>query len=458
MFRTLFRAPNATRAFSSATPATQVTVLPNGVRVASGPDNGDATATVGVWINAGSRYENGKNNGVAHFLEHMMFKGTPSTSRSQLEQGLEDQGSHLNAYTSREQTTFYGQVLRENTKPMLGLLADMLQNSNITEQAVEMERDTILREMQEVEGVDEEVVFDKLHYTAYRNHPLGYTILGPVENIKSITRNDLLAYQKSHYTGGRMVIAGAGGVSHESLVTMATEFFKDVPSDVPNGYNAPDLKPAYFSGSDIQVRMDSMPHATIAFGFPVAGWNDADHIPLQLIQSILGNYSAAAGGGNDKFSDSELVSKVAEYNLAHSFHVFNTQYSDTGLFGIAAQMHENTVESMMDTCFYEVTRLSYECSEDTLEQAKNILKTTLLAHLDTNDKVCEEVGRHMLQYNRHIHLSETFARIDAVDCNAIKACAKRFFYDRDFAMASLGPVYELNDYGHYRRRTYWQRF
>ena len=341
---------------------------------------------------------------------------------------------------------------------MLGLLADMLQNSNITEQAVERERETILREMQEVESIDEEVVFDKLHYTAYRDHPLGYTILGPTENIRSLTRDDLIEYQKSHYTGNRLVIAGAGGISHENLVSYAQEHFGGVPADTPEGLPQPVLEPAAFTGSDIQVRYDSYPHASIAFGFPVGGWNDPDHIPLQLIQQILGNYNKATSFGNGKYSSSELVAKVAEQNLAHSFHVFNTQYSDTGLFGISATAHEHTVDHLMQTLFYEVTKLSYECTEDILEQSKNQLKTTLLTHIDSNDKVCEDIGRHMLQYNRHIPLAELFARIDSVDTKAIINTAKRFFYDRDFAMASLGPTGELSDYGHYRRRTYWWRY
>lgn len=157
----------------------------SGLRVAT-EDSGAATATIGLWIDAGSRYENSSNNGVAHFLEHMAFKGTKKRSQTDLELEVENIGAHLNAYTSREQTVFYARCLANDVPKALEILADIVQNSKLGEEEIERERGVILREMQEVESNLQEVVFDHLHATAYQGTPLGNTILGPTENIKLV--------------------------------------------------------------------------------------------------------------------------------------------------------------------------------------------------------------------------------------------------------------------------------
>merc|ERR1719506_3260218 len=192
------------RLLSTLTPITQqptiVTSLPNKMRVASEATGGE-TATVGVWIDTGSRYETDSNNGVAHFLEHMAFKGTSKRTQLQLETEVENMGGHLNAYTSREQTVYYAKVLKKDVPKAVELLSDILTNSTFSEAAVERERDVILREMEEVEGITEEVIFDMLHEAAYVGTPLSRTILGPVENIKSLMADDIQKYVKTHYTG-----------------------------------------------------------------------------------------------------------------------------------------------------------------------------------------------------------------------------------------------------------------
>merc|ERR1712126_415803 len=177
-------------------PATDVSVLDNGMRVAT------------------------EDSGVPHFLEHMAFKGTAKRSQTQLELEVENMGAHLNAYTSREQTVFYAKCPSNDLPQAVEILADILQNSKLGEQEIERERGVILREMQEVEMNLQEVVFDHLHAVAYQGTSLGRTILGPTQNIKSLTRGDLSEFIKTHYQGLRMVLAAAGGVQHEKLVKL----------------------------------------------------------------------------------------------------------------------------------------------------------------------------------------------------------------------------------------------
>ncbi|THG13111.1 hypothetical protein TEA_011691 [Camellia sinensis var. sinensis] len=187
-----------------ASPLTRVTTLPNGLRVATESNFSAKTATVGVWIDAGSRFETDQTNGTAHFLEHMIFKGTEKRTARELEEEIENMGGHLNAYTSREQTTYYAKVMDNDVPKALDILADILQNSKFDENRINRERDVILREMEEVEGQTEEVIFDHLHATAFQYTPLGRTILGPAQNIKTITKYNLQKYISTHYTAPRM--------------------------------------------------------------------------------------------------------------------------------------------------------------------------------------------------------------------------------------------------------------
>lgn len=265
-------------------PETKVSELSNGVRVAT-EDSGIPTCTVGVWIDAGSRYETPQNNGVAHFLEHMAFKGTSKRSQTQLELEIENMGAHLNAYTSREQTVYYAKCLSRDLPRAMEILADIIQDSKFGEEEIERERGVILREMQEVETNLQEVVFDHLHSVAFQQTPLGMTILGPTENIKKINRQDLVEYINTHYKGPRIVLAGAGGVDHNELVKLANEHFGNIKATYDSS-QVPELKSCRFTGSDIRVRDDSMPLAHVAIAVEGAGWANPDNIPLMVANTV----------------------------------------------------------------------------------------------------------------------------------------------------------------------------
>ncbi|TYK19532.1 putative mitochondrial-processing peptidase subunit beta [Cucumis melo var. makuwa] len=466
-------------------PETRVTTLSNGLRVATESNLAARTATVGVWIDAGSRFETEETNGTAHFLEHMIFKGTEKRSARQLEEEIENMGGHLNAYTSREQTTYYAKVLDKDVPKALDILADILQNSKFDEHRISRERDVILREMEEVrilfrlfdlyamtlvstgtrirfarirvvEGQTEEVIFDHLHATAFQYTPLGRTILGPAQNIRTITKDHLQSYIQTHYTAPRMVIAASGAVKHEDFVEQVKKLFTKLSAEPTTAAQLVAKEPAIFTGSEVRIVDDDVPLAQFAIAFNGASWTDPDSIALMVMQAMLGSWNKSAGGG--KHMGSELAQRVAINEVAESMMAFNTNYKDTGLFGVYAVAKPDCLDDLAYAIMYETTKLAYRVSEADVTRARNQLKSSLLLHIDGTSPVAEDIGRQLLTYGRRIPFAELFARIDAVDASTIKRVANRFIYDRDIAIAALGPIQGLPDYNWFRRRTYWNRY
>ena len=238
-----------------AAPTTEITKFPTGLRVASETILGSNTATVGVWIDAGSRYETAHNNGAAHFLEHMAFKGTSIRTQYALEIEIENMGGHLNAYTSREQTVYFAKVFEKDVPRAMDILADILLRSRLDTKAVNRERDVILREMKEVNKQNEELVLDHLHGTAFQGSGLGRTILGPEQNICTLTRDDLREYIDTHYLAPQMVIAGAGAVDHSMLCDLADHYFGGLRTELNEEERKSDavcLDEGKFVGSDVR--------------------------------------------------------------------------------------------------------------------------------------------------------------------------------------------------------------
>ncbi|XP_022114924.1 mitochondrial-processing peptidase subunit beta [Pieris rapae] len=432
-------------------PPTKLTVLDNGIRVAT-EDSGSATATVGLWIDAGSRYENSKNNGVAHFLEHMAFKGTSKRSQTDLELHVENMGAHLNAYTSREQTVFYAKCLANDVSSAIEILADIIQNSSLAEPEIERERGVILREMQDVESNLQEVVFDHLHATAFQGTPLGQTILGPTKNIKKISKADLQQYIKTHYQPSRIVLSGAGGVEHGKLVDLAKKHLGGLKN---TALDVPDITPCRYTGSEIRIRDDSMPLAHIAIAVEGAGWTDADNIPLMVANTLIGAWDRSQGGGANNAS--YLARAASIENLCHSFQSFNTCYKDTGLWGIYFVSEPMQIEDMLYNIQSEWMKLCTSVTEGEVERAKNLLKTNMLLQLDGTTPVCEDIGRQILCYNRRIPIHELDARIEAVSVQNIRDVCYKYLFDKCPAVAAVGPTEALPDYNRIRSSMYWLR-
>uniref|UniRef100_A0A673CLD4 Mitochondrial-processing peptidase subunit beta n=1 Tax=Sphaeramia orbicularis TaxID=375764 RepID=A0A673CLD4_9TELE len=448
-------------------PETKVTALENGLRVAS-EDSGLPTCTVGLWIDAGSRYENQRNNGTAHFLEHMAFKGTRKRSQLDLELEIENMGAHLNAYTSREQTVYYAKAFSKDLPRAVEILADIIQNSMLGEAEIERERGVILREMQEVETNLQEVVFDYLHATAYQSTALGRTILGPTENIKTINRGDLVEYITTHYKGPRIVLAAAGGVSHDELIDLAKYHFGKLPGRYEG--EAPALPLCNFTGSEVSRSSVSHEHTLCHSGSlsvnndfstltvslrSAVGWSHPDTIPLMVANTLIGNWDRSFGGGVNL--SSKLAQMACQGNLCHSFQSFNTCYTDTGLWGLYMVCEPGTINDMMYFTQMEWMSLCTSVTESEVVRAKNLLKTNMLLHLDGSTPICEDIGRQMLCYSRRIPLHELEARIDAIDAKTIKEVCTKYIYNKAPAIAAVGPIEQLPDYNQIRSGMFWMK-
>ncbi|KAF2864846.1 mitochondrial-processing peptidase-like protein subunit beta [Massariosphaeria phaeospora] len=429
---------------------TESTTLSNGFTIATEHSPWAQTSTVGVWIDAGSRAETDKTNGTAHFLEHLAFK---KRTQQQLELEIENMGGHLNAYTSRENTVYYAKAFNSDVPATVDILSDILQNSKLEPQAIERERDVILREQEEVDKQMEEVVFDHLHATAFQGQPLGRTILGPKENIQSIQRSDLDNYIKTNYTADRMVLVGAGGVPHQQLVDLAEKYFSKLPSE-PMNHSAKAIAAAQkakpeFIGSEVRIRDDTMTTANIAIAVEGVGWNDDDYFTGLVTQAIVGNWDRTMG--NSPYLGSKLSSLVAENNLANSFMSFSTSYSDTGLWGIYLVTSQvTTIDDLVHFTLREWTRLCMNVTSAETERAKAQLKASILLSLDGTTAVAEDIGRQLITTGRRLAPEEVERVVGAITEKDVMDFAKRKIWDRDIAISAVGQIEGLLDYNRVR--------
>ncbi|KAK2197137.1 bifunctional Peptidase M16 [Babesia duncani] len=439
-------------------PPCEVTTLSNGLRVASVRMPG-AASTIGVWIDSGSRFETHQTNGVAHFLEHMIFKGTNQRTRLQLEEEIEQKGAHLNAYTAREQTGYYARCFNKDIPWCVELLGDILQNSKMDPDQIESEKHVILREMEEVEKSMEEVIFDRLHMTAFRDSPLGFTILGPVENIKNMQRELLLEYIDKNYKADRMVFCGVGDLEHDQLVTLAEKHL----GSIPKGNGPIVLEKPLFVGSELLNRNDDMgPNAHIAVALEGVPWTNPDSVAFMLMQSIVGSYKRNNEGiVPGKLSGNRTIHAVANrmtVGCAESFSAFNTCYKDTGLFGFYAECDEVAVDHCVGELMFGITSMCYSVTDEEVERAKRQLMLQFLSMSDSTSTVAEEVARQLLVYKRRMPIAEFMLRLDKIDAEEIKRVAWKYLHDSEVASTAIGPIHGMPSIIEIRQKTYWLRY
>jgi predicted Zn-dependent peptidase len=415
---------------------TRITTLDNGLRVATETMASVQTASVGIWVDVGARYEAPEVNGVAHMLEHMAFKGTERRSARAIAEAIENVGGHLNAYTSREHTAYYARVMADDLPLAVDLLADILQHSAFDEAELARERGVVLQEISQTQDTPDDLVFDLFQETAFPGQPLGRSILGPAELVAAMPRAALVDYMAHHYAPPRLVLSAAGKVEHERLVELADRLFRELPT--PAVAAAPAAR--YAGGERREERELEQVHLLI--GLPALSYLDDDFYALQVFSTML-------GGG----MSSRLFQEVRENRgLAYSVFSFASSYTDTGLFGIYAGTGEKETRELVPVVCDELLQMIEQPLEEELARARAQLEASLMMALESCFAQSEELARQLLIFGRRIPPDEIVARIDAVDESALRRVGRRLLTGGGPTLAAIGPLQQLPDLESIRRR------
>ncbi|EDO16869.1 hypothetical protein Kpol_1024p23, partial [Vanderwaltozyma polyspora DSM 70294] len=430
--------------------STNISRLSNGLTIATEYIPNTPTATVGIYVDAGSRAENTKNNGTAHFLEHLAFKGTEKRSQKKIELDIENIGSHLNAYTSRENTVYYAKTLKENVPQAIDILSDILTKSTLDKSAIERERDVIIRESEEVDKMYDEVVFDHLHEIAYSDQSLGRTILGPIKNIKSITRDDLKNYITQNYKGDRMVLASAGDIDHNEIVKYAEKYFGHLPSshlqNIDTGLKRSNENFPIFHRGERFLKNLTLQTTHIAIALEGVSWSSPDYFIALATQAIVGNWDRSLGAGTNSPSPLAVGASGMANNsqpLANSYMSFSTSYADSGLWGmyIVTDSKEHNPKLIIDQVLNEWKRIKLgNFTDSEVSRAKSQLKAALLLSLDGSTPIVEDIGRQIITTGKRLSPEEVFEKVDKITKEDIKIWANYRLNDKPISIVALGNV------------------
>ena len=402
----------------------QLHTLSNGLRVVTEHMPGLKSASVGVWVMAGGRHERAEQNGIAHFLEHMAFKGTARRTALQIAEQIEDVGGYINAYTSRETTAYYARVLEEDVPLGLDLIADILVNPLFDPAEIEVERGVILQEIGQAHDTPDDIVFDWLQEAAYPDQPIGRTILGPAERVAAFQRSDLTQFVSEHYGPDQMILSAAGAVNHDAIVRQAERLFghlvRGKKPAAPQGAN-------FLGGERREIKALEQVHFALALEAP--NYRDPEIYTAQI-------YATALGGG----MSSRLFQEVRENRgLCYSIFAQAGAYDDTGMTTIYAGTSAEQIGELAHLTIDEMRRAADDMSDAEVSRARAQMKAGLLMGLESPSARAERLARMLQVWERIPSLDEATQRIDAVNTKMVREFAGKMMQASN-ALALYGPA------------------
>lgn len=406
---------------------TQRTMLDNGIRVLSENVPGCHSTSLGVWVNNGSRHEPVALNGISHFIEHMLFKGTERRSAQSVAREVDSVGGLLNGFTSREFSCYFVKILAEKLPMAVDLLGDMICHSRFSPDDIEKERRVILQEIAMIEDSPEDLIHDQFTHSFWAGHPLGMPVIGTQATVGDVERQQMLMFMADRYVGDNLCIVAAGSVDHEELVGLVEKAFGDMPE---SGVKHEDVVPVVTRRVEVTHR--ELEQTQLCLGVEGLAQNHPDRYGTYLLNTIL--------GGN---MSSRLFQKIREQlGLAYSVYSYHHNHSDSGAFiiyaGIAAEEAPLVARAILD----EMTRMRHEMvTQEELQSAKDFLKGSMLLAMESTDNRMTRLAKNEL-FLRDVgtSLEESREMIDAVTAELIQELAEKLFVNETFNMQVAGRV------------------
>ena len=403
--------------------------LKNGIRVISEEIPSIESVSVGIWINAGSRNEKKKENGIAHFLEHMAFKGTEKRSALQIAEEIENVGGFINAYTSREITCYYAKVLKDHLPLAVDILSDIISNSIFNEKEIEIEKGVIIQEIGQMKDTPDDVIFELLQREAYADTQLGRSILGSEENIKSFKRKNFTDFIENNYFSDKIVICAAGNLKHKELCQLA-DSLKTIKALKQESI----VSKVQFKGGEKRVVKD-LEQAHFAVGFEAPSLKSPKLFAGKVFSVIMG------GGMSSRLFQEIREKRGLCYSIGTSFDC----YSDNGMFLSYAGTSGEKVKELSEVIALEFKNSTTSITETEVERAKTQLKSSLLMGLENSTSRSERLARGLILWDKIVEVQETISKIDTVKLQDVKSFGAEIFQDSNPAMALYGKVQDALD-------------
>jgi len=407
-------------------PIYKKTVLPDGLRIISESIPAVRSISIGLWIDIGSRDEPEGLDGVSHFIEHMVFKGTASRSPLDIVSYIESVGGVINAFTSRENTCFLAKIIDIQLPRAVEILADLVFNAKFDQGDISKEKKIVIDEINEVKDTPSDLVHDFFAQSIFGNHALGKPILGTSKTVRALSRSKILGFLQANYQRPKMLVVASGNLKHEELVELVMSYLPEVRTNHFKPLKR--IKPEIYTGLYVKGQKTNQTH--ICIGTPAMNFSHRRRAALLLLNSILGGSMS-----------SKLFQKIREeLGMAYTVFSYLDFFNDASVIGVYMSTDKKYTGKIINTVVDELEKLKHnKLSDVELQSAKEQLKGSLVLGLENTSHRMNRLAKHELLLGKYITVDETIDEIDRITSKQVIDIANKLFITDKYTISVLGP-------------------